>query len=140
MRGIAPWRRLRLAIADARIKLTPGNAKQLREIASVLEQHRDTQRAAFAVEPRVWVGIAEPDQLAKLWQRMQFSADEVDEWMSAGCVMPIVAAALRESGLTPSQAAQPSALGDGPPATIAFKCATLKLSISEAKSELGILG
>jgi len=138
MRGIAPRQRVRLAVADARIKLTPGNRKQLRHIASILEQHRDTQHAAFAVDPRLWVGIAAPDQLAKLWQRMHFSADEVDEWVTAGCVLPLVAAALRASDITSRQAAEPTDHGDGPPATIAFKCATMKLSISEAKAALGI--
>jgi len=138
MRGIALRQRVRLVVADARIKLTPGNRKQLRRIASILEQHRDTQHAAFAVDPRLWVGVAAPDQLAKLWQRMQFSAEEVEEWVTAGCIMPIVAAALRASDITSRQAAEPTDHGDGPPATIAFKCATMKLSISEAKAALGI--
>jgi hypothetical protein len=67
---------------------------------------------------------------------MNFSADEVEEWLSAGCVMPIVAAALRASDISSQQAAQPIDHGDGPPATIGFKCSTLKLSISEAKIAL----
>jgi hypothetical protein len=52
--------------------------------------------------------------------------------------LPIVAAALRASDISSQQAAQPTEHGDGPPATIGFKCATLKLSISEAKNALGI--
>ena len=131
-------RRVRCAIADARIKLTPGSRTQLRQIASILEHYRDVHGAAFAVAPRLWVGIAAPDQLPKLWQRMQFTADEVEEWLSAGCVMPVVAAALRASDISSQQAAQPTEHGDGPPATIAFKCSTLKLSIGQAKIALGI--
>ena len=126
-------RRVRCALADARIKLTPGNRKELRAITSILERHRDTQQAAFAVDPRMWVGLAAPDQLPKLWQRMRFSPDEVEQWLSAGCVMPVVAAALKESGITSQEAAQPTDHGDGPPATIAFKVSMLKLSLSEAK-------
>jgi len=139
VRAIARRRRVRLAIADIRIKLTPGSREQLREIVRILEQHRDTQQAAFAVDSRLWVGVAAPDELAKLWQRMHFAADEVDAWLTAGCVLPIVAAALRASDITSRQAAQPTDHGDGPPATIAFKCATLKLSIGEAKRALGIV-
>jgi hypothetical protein len=130
--------RMRCAIADARIKLTPGSRSQLRQITTIVECYREEQHAAFAVEPRLWVGVAAPDQLPKLWQRMQFSADEVEQWLSAGCVLPIVAAALRASDISSQQAAQPTEHGDGLAATIGFKCATLKLSISEAKNALGI--
>jgi hypothetical protein len=135
-RRVVPLR-VRCAISDARIKLTPGSRTQLKQITSTLEHHRDVQRAAFAAQPRLWVGLAAPDQLAKLWQRMQFSADEVEEWLSAGCVMPVVAAAMRASHISSQQAAQPTDVGDGPPATIGFKCSTLKLSLSEAKNALG---
>jgi hypothetical protein len=116
---------MRCAIADARIKLTPGSRTQLKQITSILKHHCDVHGAAFAVEPRLWVGIAAPNELPKLWQRMQFkyaveelvvdTADEVEEWQSAGCVMPIVAAALRASDISSQQAAQPTNMETGRP-------------------------
>lgn len=91
---------VRCAISDARMRLTPGSRTQLRRIADILGKHRDVQDATFAAAPSLWVGLAAPDQLAKLWQRMQFSADETEEWLSAGCIMPTVAAALRASNMS----------------------------------------
>ena len=52
--------------------------------------------------------------------------------------MPVVAAALRGSDITSRQAAQPTELGDGSPATIGLQCATLRLSIGETRLALGV--
>jgi hypothetical protein len=53
---------------------------------------------------------------------------EVEDWLSAGCALPFAAAALRDSYISRRLAAQQTDGADGPPATIAFKCATMQLS------------
>lgn len=38
------------------------------QLVAALEHHRDVHDAAFAVEPRLWIGIAAPDELPKHWK------------------------------------------------------------------------
>jgi len=65
----------------------------LREIAEALNPYGD------------WATGCDTHETAREWNECEFGADQVREWLEAGCYRATDAAALRDAGVTPEQAA-----------------------------------
>jgi hypothetical protein len=51
-------------------------------------------------------GYDDPEAVAQAWADEGFSADEVADWLDAGCFEPLSAGLLRDAGITPRQASR----------------------------------
>ena len=112
------------------------DVKERAKIRAVVKRHRKLGRHARKAAPALWAGCG-PKWMSKRWQRLGFSARDVDRWLSARCFSPWTAAELKAVGVTPKMAAQRTKLGRGPKDTFAFKCSARQLSIAKALNRLG---
>ncbi|MFN8159608.1 MAG: hypothetical protein U0R52_00990 [Solirubrobacterales bacterium] len=79
-----------------------------------------------------------PDDAAETWAESGFSADEVEEWLSARCFHPSAARDLADAGVTPGMAATRTEAGAGDYTdTVGFKVADGDLEVEEARDIVG---
>jgi hypothetical protein len=104
-------------------------------IAAVVRRHHQLALGAQAADPTIRDDY-DPLELARIWEQLKFTAEDVDRWLAARCYSPLVAKDLRKRGVTPEQAGVVTAAGAGEPDTIAFKLSSSQLLPSEALKQL----